>query len=167
LTKGNCCEIYGWDKDLQKVETYFDPVSGKPQKTKDRRLTPMDRTLQVLDPLVRSCHWSLALAFLANHFGNEEGGTWHRWLGDYAVAWLEVRFVWGLLVRGAAAWLDFWPTRERLQARLARLLRGGGIHRLGYSSLGALERILIMLSLLLRGVTGFMFEDIDCFVKPA
>ena len=42
----------------------------------------MDPTVQVLDPLVRSCHWLLALAFFANHFVNEEGETWHRWLGD-------------------------------------------------------------------------------------
>jgi len=48
----------------------------------DRRLAPMDPTVQVLDPLVRSCHWLLALAFFANHFVNEEGETWHRWLGD-------------------------------------------------------------------------------------
>jgi cytochrome b len=80
---------------------------------------------------------------------------------------LKVRYVWGFLVRGAAAWLDLWPTRERLQARLSRLLRGGDMHHPGYSSLGALVMILIMLSLLLLGVTGFMFEDIDCLVKPA
>lgn len=34
VTKGNCYEIYGWDKDRKKVEIYFDPVSGKPVKSK-------------------------------------------------------------------------------------------------------------------------------------
>lgn len=29
VTGGNCYEIYGYDKDQQKVEIYFDPVSGK------------------------------------------------------------------------------------------------------------------------------------------
>jgi len=33
VTKGNCYEIYGWDKDRKKVEIYFDPVSGKAVKT--------------------------------------------------------------------------------------------------------------------------------------
>ena len=28
-TKGNCYEIYGWDKQNQKVEIYFNPVDGK------------------------------------------------------------------------------------------------------------------------------------------
>ena len=34
VTSGNCYEIYGWDKDRKKVEIYFDPVSGKPVKSK-------------------------------------------------------------------------------------------------------------------------------------
>ena len=34
VTKGNCYEIYGWNKDGKKVEIYFDPVSGKAVKTK-------------------------------------------------------------------------------------------------------------------------------------
>ncbi|MCY1267823.1 Peptidase propeptide and YPEB domain protein [compost metagenome] len=28
VTRTNCYEIYGWDKDKRKVEIYFDPVSG-------------------------------------------------------------------------------------------------------------------------------------------
>lgn len=34
VTSGNCYEIYGWDKDRKKVEIYFDPVFGKPVKSK-------------------------------------------------------------------------------------------------------------------------------------
>ncbi|APQ11827.1 hypothetical protein NS274_16475 [Pseudomonas oryzihabitans] len=33
ITKGNCYEIYGFDKDKRKVEIYHDPVSGKAVKT--------------------------------------------------------------------------------------------------------------------------------------
>jgi hypothetical protein len=33
VTDGNCYEIYGWDKARQKVEIYFDPVTGKAVKT--------------------------------------------------------------------------------------------------------------------------------------
>lgn len=28
VTKGDCYEIYGWDKEGKKVEIYFNPVSG-------------------------------------------------------------------------------------------------------------------------------------------
>lgn len=34
ITSGNCYEIYGWNKDRKKVEIYFDPVSGKPVKSR-------------------------------------------------------------------------------------------------------------------------------------
>lgn len=33
VTDGNCYEIYGWNKEKQKVEIYFDPVSGEAVKT--------------------------------------------------------------------------------------------------------------------------------------
>lgn len=28
VTEGNCYEIYGWNKEEQKVEIYFNPVTG-------------------------------------------------------------------------------------------------------------------------------------------
>lgn len=33
VTGGNCYEIYGFNKEGQKVEIYFDPVSGKVVKS--------------------------------------------------------------------------------------------------------------------------------------
>ncbi|WNC11209.1 PepSY domain-containing protein [Pseudomonas coleopterorum] len=33
VTKGNCYEIYGLDKDRRKVEIYHDPVSGTAVKS--------------------------------------------------------------------------------------------------------------------------------------
>ncbi|WP_049631794.1 PepSY domain-containing protein [Cellvibrio sp. pealriver] len=29
VTDGNCYEIYGWNKEKQKVEIYFNPVTGE------------------------------------------------------------------------------------------------------------------------------------------
>ncbi|MDC0688634.1 PepSY domain-containing protein [Mitsuaria sp. RG] len=37
ITKGNCYEIYGFDKDGRKVEIYHDPVTGKAVKTEYRK----------------------------------------------------------------------------------------------------------------------------------
>lgn len=33
VTEGNCYEIYGWNQEGQKVEIYFNPVSGEAVKT--------------------------------------------------------------------------------------------------------------------------------------
>lgn len=32
VTKGNCYEIYGWNAEGQKVEIYFNPVTGTIEK---------------------------------------------------------------------------------------------------------------------------------------
>ncbi len=34
VSKGQCYEIYGFDKAGQKVEIYFDPATGKPIESK-------------------------------------------------------------------------------------------------------------------------------------
>jgi len=34
VTKGNCYEIYGWNKEGKKVEIYFNPVTGEKVKEK-------------------------------------------------------------------------------------------------------------------------------------
>lgn len=35
VSKGQCYEIYGFDKDGKKVEIYFDPISGAVLETKN------------------------------------------------------------------------------------------------------------------------------------
>jgi cytochrome b len=120
-------------------------------------------TLQLWDPLVRLCHWSLAGAFVANYWFTEAGDDWHRWLGYYAVAWLAVRLVWGFTGPNAARWADFWPTPARLRAHCSALRHGRPYHRLGHSPLGALVMVLMMLAMLGLGVTGFLMEEVDYF----
>ncbi|MBC7456929.1 MAG: PepSY domain-containing protein [Bdellovibrionaceae bacterium] len=34
VTSGNCYEIYGWNKEGQKIEIYFNPVDGSKVKEK-------------------------------------------------------------------------------------------------------------------------------------
>lgn len=34
VTKGNCYEVYGWNKEGKKVEIYFNPVTGEKVKEK-------------------------------------------------------------------------------------------------------------------------------------
>lgn len=120
-------------------------------------------SLKLWDPVVRLCHGSLAITFLANYFFNEPGGSWHNWLGYYALGWLVIRFIWGFTGTPAARWVDFWPNREKLKAHLSALLSGQPYHRLGHSPLGALVMILMMLLMLGLISTGFLMEEVDYF----
>lgn len=123
----------------------------------------MTPRVKLWDPLVRICHAVLVVAFFSNQFLNEEGETWHQWLGYAAVVSVIVRFAWGFVAPGAASWSDCWPTRARLQAHLSALIRREPHHRLGHSPLGALVMLTMMSLMAMLGVTGYMMEEIDYF----
>ena len=115
------------------------------------------------DPLVRIFHWSLAGIFVANYWVNDTGEDWHKWLGYIAIAWLCVRFVWGFIGKGAARWVNFFPTYSRLRFHVCSLVKGEAYHPMGHSPLGALIMILMLLLVLVLGISGFMMEEIDYF----
>lgn len=119
--------------------------------------------VKLWDPLVRICHAVLVVAFFGNQFLNEEGETWHQWLGYAALASVLLRFAWGFMAPGAAAWSDCWPTPARLRAHLGALIRRKPFHRLGHSPLGALVMLCMMSLMALLGITGYMMEEVDYF----
>ncbi|AYC31497.1 DUF4405 domain-containing protein [Pseudomonas cavernae] len=126
-----------------------------------------DDTLRLWDPLVRFCHWSVAGVFFADYFFLTSFGSqvqfWHRWLGYYAVLCVLIRVGWGFVGSPAARWADFWPTPTRLATHLRALFKRQPFHRLGHSPLGALVMLLMLLSMLSLGVSGFLMEEVDYF----
>ena len=122
-----------------------------------------ETTLRLWDPLVRFCHWSLVLAFVAGYFFTEEGDGWHRWLGYYAVFIVLIRTVWGFVGTPAARWQDFWPTPARLKWHVHALFNGENYHRLGHSPLGALVMVLMLVLMVGLGLSGFLLEEVDYF----
>lgn len=121
----------------------------------------MTPRVRLWDPLLRVCHWSLALVFFANYFFNEAGDDWHQWLGYYACACLVVRVVWGFAGPRSARWADFWPTPARLRAHARALLRGERYHRMGHTPIGALVMVLMMTGIASLGLTGWMMQEVD------
>lgn len=118
-------------------------------------------TVRLWDPLLRLCHWSFAGVFVANYFINEEGESWHQWLGYYAVGCLAVRVLWGFAGPRSARWADFWPTPARLGAHIRALLHNRPYHRLGHSPVGALVMLLMLTCIGGLGLTGFLAEEVD------
>ncbi|MBF8742185.1 cytochrome b/b6 domain-containing protein [Pseudomonas sp. NY15372] len=118
-------------------------------------------SVRLWDPLLRCCHWSLALVFFANSFFNEEGDDWHQWLGYYALACVAVRLVWGFVGPPSARWADFWPTPSRLAAHARALVKGAPYHRLGHSPIGALVMLLMLACVVGLGVTGWLSQEVD------
>ena len=123
----------------------------------------MPETVRLWDPLVRICHWSLAIAFFGNYFLTEEGEDWHQWLGYWAAAAALLRIAWGFLSHGASAWSDCAPTPARLRAWVREFRAGGAPHRLGHSPPGALVMMLMLVAMLSLAVSGFLMEEVDYF----
>lgn len=118
-------------------------------------------TVRLWDPLLRVCHWSLAVVFFANYFFNEEGDDWHQWLGYYACACLAVRVAWGFVGPPSARWADFWPTPARLVVHARSVLRWQPFHRMGHTPLGALVMVLMMSCVAGLGLTGWLSQEVD------
>ena len=123
----------------------------------------MTDRVKLWDPWVRLCHAVLVIAFFGNQFLTEEGEFWHRALGYAAATAVILRFIWGFVASGAAAWSDCWPTPARLRAHLRALVRREPYHRLGHSPLGALVMLTMMTLMALLGLSGFLMEEVDYF----
>ncbi|WP_153784910.1 cytochrome b/b6 domain-containing protein [Pseudomonas sp. EMN2] len=121
----------------------------------------MTASVRLWDPLLRLCHWSLALVFFADYFFNEAGDDWHQWLGYYGGACLVLRIAWGFVGPRSARWTDFWPTPTRLKVHALALWRGERFHRMGHTPIGALVMVLMMTGIASLGVTGWMMLEVD------
>ncbi|BCJ05158.1 cytochrome b561 [Pseudomonas sp. RtIB026] len=121
----------------------------------------MTVSVRLWDPLLRVCHWSLALVFFGDYFFNEAGDDWHQWLGYYACVCLVIRLTWGFVGPRSARWADFWPTPARLLGHARALWRGERYHRLGHTPIGALVMVLMMTGIASLGLTGWMMLEVD------
>jgi cytochrome b len=118
-------------------------------------LDPPRATVQVWDPLVRLCHWTLAAGFILT-FLTEEGDLAHQVAGYIAAGAVTLRLLWGLVGSEHARFTSFVPTPRRLVAHFGDLLRGRDRRYVGHNpAAGAMALTLLGLTLFL-GVTGWM-----------
>lgn len=90
------------------------------------------------DPLVRTTHWGIAAAIVANGMLVREGGTAHLWIGCGVAGLLAARLAWGLIGPAPARFAAF-PPSPRAALRHLRDIAGGRVvaHR-SHNPLGAL-----------------------------
>lgn len=113
--------------------------------------------MKVWDPVVRSCHWTVA-ALVIFDLIYDDGGRAHRVVGYVAAAIVLFRLTWAALSRGHSIRPSFAETR----AYLRLLFAGKPPRRQGLDPLGLWMVWLLWLLVLALGVTGWM-SRLDLF----
>lgn len=90
------------------------------------------------DPLVRTTHWGVAAAILANGVFTREGSDWHIWVGYGAAALLALRLLWGLIGPAEARFSAFPPSPSRALKHVGDISAGRRTEHRSHNPLGAL-----------------------------
>ena len=115
------------------------------------------RTLRVWDPLVRTLHWSLAIAVGLGWATTEWIVDWHQPVGYAALAIVGVRIVWGLVGPRHARFASF-VRGPRATARYARQVVGGRAPRhVGHNPLGGAMVIALFICVAALALTGWLY----------
>ena len=113
--------------------------------------------VRVWDPLLRLCHWGLALALLAAWLTRRGGGLWHEWLGYATLAVVALRLAWGWLGPREARFAEFLPSPARTWGYAKLLARGRAPRCLGHNPLGAWMAVALLAATVLVAGSGWLY----------
>jgi cytochrome b len=110
--------------------------------------------VKVWDPLVRSFHWLLVIAFFTAYLTEDDFLTLHTYAGYTVFGLLLIRLLWGFIGTGHARFSSF-VTRPSIAWQYLKdtlLLRAK--RYLGHNPAGGTMIVLLLISLLLTTITG-------------
>ncbi len=119
-------------------------------------------TLKVWDPLVRTFHWTVALACLGAYLTSDDWRRLHEALGYWVLGAVIVRIVWGFVGTRHARFADFVKGPRRLARYMLGLAQGAEPRYVGHNPLGGLMVVALLLVLGGLGITGWMM-GLDAF----
>ena len=107
----------------------------------------------VWDPMVRVCHWSLAIVVIVDWFTDEP--LWmHSWLGYLATVLVILRVAWGFIGPEHARFVSFVRGPRAVFGYLADLTRFSSKRYLGHSPAGGAMIIALLVMVAVTTVTG-------------
>lgn len=121
------------------------------------------RDIRLWDGVVRTCHWLLVTAFVANYFIVEPGDLIHEIAGYGAAAIVLFRVCWGLRDTGYASFATVDVSAQALRQHLNQLRQRRVPPDHGHNPFGWLMIFAVIVLFLALAVTGFMMQEIDAF----
>lgn len=114
--------------------------------------------VRVWDPLVRVSHWLLMLCVAVAWLTRHGGGAWHERAGYVALAIVSVRIAWGWMAPSNYARFSNFIHSPRITLRYAQQIATHTESRhLGHNPLGGWMIVALMLTLVLTGLTGWLY----------
>lgn len=112
---------------------------------------------RVWDALVRVGHWLLVASVLIAWLTRHNGGGWHEWAGYAATAIVLVRIVWGFVGSHYARFKQFVLGPRATIDYALHVARHTEPRHLGHNPLGAWMIVALIITIVLLGVTGWMY----------
>lgn len=106
------------------------------------------------DPLVRLTHWGVALAVLLNGLITQDGSEIHVWIGYAGIAFLSLRFLWGLFGPMEARFSAFPPSLSAANEHVHDILTSRKRLYRSHNPLGTLAIYAMWACLVVVSATG-------------
>ncbi len=126
--------------------------------------------LKVWDIWIRVFHWSLALAVGFLLLSGETGFLfydWHRNVGEFVLALLLFRIVWGFVGSSNASLIGLVQHPRNVFVHLMSLLRGHGHQDRGHNAAGGWAVLLLIVLLSFQAISGMFIADEDELIEGA
>ncbi len=130
-----------------------------------------EKTIKVWDPLVRTFHWLLVLAFCTAYISSESFISIHSWAGYLIFSLLCVRLLWGVVGSYHAKFKNFYYrpsiSIKYVKSFAGALTRNTSLkHYAGHDPAGAMMIFALLFSLLSTTLSGAMLYGVDQELGP-
>ena len=122
-------------------------------------------TVKVWDPLIRVCHWALAITFFVAYFTEDDFLTIHVWTGYAVGAIVVLRIAWGFVGPKHARFSDFFFGPWQVLKYLKEIQQADELTQakryLGHSPTGSVMIFVLLATLLALVWTGLEVYAIE------
>jgi len=113
--------------------------------------------VRVWDPVVRLCHWGLAILVVLAWGTRHSGGRWHEWFGHAAGAFVALRLVSGLVGPHYARFTQFLRSPATTFVYAQQVFARSEPRHLGHNPLGGWMVVLLLAAAALTVASGWLY----------
>ncbi|MFK7853567.1 MAG: cytochrome b/b6 domain-containing protein [Granulosicoccus sp.] len=128
------------------------------------------KMVRVWDIWIRLFHWSIAISVVFMLISGATGWLffdWHRLIGEWILALLVFRLLWGFLGSSNASLIHLVRSPKEALDHLLALFKRRLHSERGHNAAGGWAVLLMLLLLTIQAVTGFFIADEDELVEGA